>query len=136
MSTHNDNDKQTTQKKEYPPFKLPEDGSEYILKVVPSDSIRHVYGKNKHKLEKFTLQSHCDIELIRDRNFQKDLRQQPYRMEMNTKNMGIFIVTPREATNPDGNEADLDLACKMIQGEVDRSTGRNKPRTTPQTNES
>jgi len=136
MSTHNDNDKQTTQKKEYPPFTLPEGDSEYTLKVVPNSSIGHVKGKSNHKLEKFMLQSHCEITLV-PRGFQKDhFRNAPYHMEMNTKDMGVFLVTPREGANADGNEADLDLACKMIQGEVDRSAGRNKSRTTPQTNDS
>ena len=143
MSTQNhNNDKHTTLKREYPPFVLPGDDEHYELKVVPNSAIGHVKGKSNHKLEKFETQSHCNITLV-PRGFQKDhFRKAPYRMEINTKDMGIFLVTPREGANETadtltfGKKADIDLACKMIQGEVDRSAGRSqhKSKGSTQTN--
>ena len=105
---------------------------------VPNPAIGHVKGKNSRKLQKMEEDTHTKVTLL-PRFVQKNFFRKELFIEMNTADVGVFLV---EALAPVGTEgeddykvSDINLACKMIAGEVKRwrepppapHTKRDKP---------
>lgn len=121
MSNTTKNDKHQTQRTQYPPFELPK--GEYMFRVVPTPAIGHVKGKNSRKLQKMEEDTHTEIKLL-SRFDQKNFFRKELFIEMNTAEVGVFQVVALAPVGTEGEDdykvSDINLACKMIAGEVKR----------------